>query len=154
MIYRKLNILPRDPRIPRYYQEFEYMFIFSKGKPLCNHIRENCKHAGTKSKAYSRNNNGELRLDRKEKNKDHTVSDTKVKGNVWDYAVNRGEHPAPFPEKLAEDHILSWSNEGDTVLDPMAGSGTTLKMAKKNNRNYIGIEISKEYIDIINKRLS
>jgi DNA modification methylase len=63
-------------------------------------------------------------------------------------------HPAHFPEKLAEDHILSWSNEGDTILDPMAGSGTTLKMAKKNNRNYIGIEISPEYIDIINKRLN
>ena len=63
-------------------------------------------------------------------------------------------HPAIFPEKLAEDHILSWSNEGDIILDPMAGSGTTLKMAKKNNRNYIGIEISPEYIDIINKRLS
>jgi site-specific DNA-methyltransferase (adenine-specific) len=64
------------------------------------------------------------------------------------------QHPATFPEKLAEDHILSWSNEGDTILDPMAGSGTTLKMAKKNNRNYMGIEISPEYIDIIKKRLS
>jgi DNA modification methylase len=63
-------------------------------------------------------------------------------------------HPAIFPDKLAEDHIISWSNEGDIVLDPMAGSGTTLKMAKKNNRNYIGIEISPEYIDIINKRLN
>lgn len=56
--------------------------------------------------------------------------------------------------KYPNDHILSWSNEGDTILDPMAGSGTTLKMAKKNNRNYIGIEISQEYIDIINKRLN
>ena len=63
------------------------------------------------------------------------------------------EHPAPFPEKLAEDHILSWSNEGDTVLDPMCGSGTTLKMAKKNNRNYIGIEISKEYCLLSEKRI-
>lgn len=153
MIYRKLNILPRDPRIPRYYQEFEYMFIFSKGKPICNHIRESCKHAGTKSKPYSRNSNGELRLDRKEKNSEHIVNETKVKGNVWDYAVSRGEHPAPFPEKLAEDHILSWSNEGDTILDPMAGSGTTLKMAKKNNRNYIGIEISPEYCKIAEERI-
>ena len=63
------------------------------------------------------------------------------------------EHPAMFPEKLAEDHIISWSNEGDVVLDPFAGSGTTLKMAKKLNRNYIGIEISAEYIKIIHKRL-
>ena len=63
------------------------------------------------------------------------------------------QHPAIFPEKLAEDHILSWSNEGDVILDPMAGSGTTLKMAKKNNRNYIGIEIAEEYIKIIEERL-
>jgi site-specific DNA-methyltransferase (adenine-specific) len=63
-------------------------------------------------------------------------------------------HPAPFPEQLANDHIISWSNEWDTVLDPFAGSGTTLKMAKKNNRNYVGIEISEEYCDIIRKRLN
>ncbi len=78
--------------------------------------------------------------------------------NVWrintEVSNNNRFHPAQYPEKLAEDHILSWSNEGDTVLDPMAGSGTTLKMAKNNNRNYIGIEISQEYIDIINKRLT
>ena len=72
------------------------------------------------------------------------------------YNQKRGienKHPAVFPEQLANDHIISWSNEGDTVLDPFAGSGTTLKMAKRNNRNYIGIEISKEYCEIINKRL-
>jgi site-specific DNA-methyltransferase (adenine-specific) len=78
--------------------------------------------------------------------------------NVWrintEVSNKNRFHPAQFSEKLAEDHILSWSNVGDTVLDPFAGSGTTLKMAKKNGRNYIGIEISQEYIDIINKRLS
>ena len=79
---------------------------------------------------------------------------TKTIGNIWRYSVGgkSNNHPAVFPEKLAEDHILSWSNDGDIILDPMAGSGTTLKMAKKNNRNYIGIEIAEEYIDIINKR--
>lgn len=86
------------------------------------------------------------------------VENTKKKiTNLWSYGSggkSEFNHPAKFPEKLAEDHILSWSNEGDTILDPMAGSGTTLKMAKKNNRNYIGIEVSKEYVDIINKRLS
>ena len=63
------------------------------------------------------------------------------------------KHPAIFPEKVVEDHIISWSNEGDVVLDPFAGSGTTLKMAKKLKRNYIGIEISAEYIKIIHERL-
>jgi len=82
------------------------------------------------------------------------MNDFQARSNIWKIGQDTtNKHPAPFPEKLAEDHILSWSNEGDTILDPMAGSGTTLKMAKKNNRNYIGIEISPEYIDIINKRL-
>jgi len=63
------------------------------------------------------------------------------------------KHPAMFPEKLAEDHIRSWSNEGDTILDPMCGSGTTCKMAMLNKRNFIGIEISKEYCQIAENRL-
>ena len=63
------------------------------------------------------------------------------------------QHTAIFPEKLAQDHILSWSNEGDIVFDPMSGSGTTCKMAKLNNRNYLGMEISKEYTDLSIKRL-
>jgi len=92
-------------------------------------------------------------------NPDKRLKEVGVRFNIWEITSSRnvnsgaGEHPAIFPEKLAEDHILSWSNEGDTVFDPMAGSGTTLKMAKKNNRNYIGIEVSPEYIEIINKRL-
>ena len=65
----------------------------------------------------------------------------------------KGGHPAPFPEKIAEDHILSWSNEGDIVLDPMNGSGTTTKMAKQLNRKYIGIEISEKYCKIAEDRL-
>lgn len=87
----------------------------------------------------------------------------KTKTNIWKYAVGLGggstsdkfafEHPAIFPEKLAEDHILSWSNEGDLILDPMCGSGTTCKMAEINNRNWIGIDISEEYIDIAQRRL-
>ena len=59
------------------------------------------------------------------------------------------KHPAIFPEKLAEDHIKSWSNEGDVILDPMCGSGTVPKMAYLNNRNFIGIDMSKEYINDI-----
>ena len=85
------------------------------------------------------------------------------KWNVWVLEVGYNKttkdkiaykHPATFPEKLAHDHIISWSNEGDTVLDPFAGSGTTLKMAKQLNRKYIGIEIAEEYIPIIEARLA
>jgi DNA modification methylase len=63
------------------------------------------------------------------------------------------EHPAIFPESLAEDHILSWSNEGDYILDPMCGSGTTLKMSKLNNRNYVGIDLNEEYVNLSNRRM-
>lgn len=87
----------------------------------------------------------------------------KVKTNIWEYAVGLGgttkdriafKHPAVFPEKLAEDHILSWTNEGDIVLDPMCGSGTTCKIAKLTDRKFIGIEISKEYCNITKKRFN
>ena len=82
--------------------------------------------------------------------------------NIWNYATGRGQstldeeawkHPAIFPEKLATDHIKSWSNEGDLVLDPFSGSGTTTKMAKALKRNYIGIDVSEEYCKIAEKRL-
>ena len=152
MIYRKVNPIPLTHN--RYEQGFEYMFVFSKGKPnTFNPIMVECKTKGldTKRRTFYQKSDGILAKG----NKNEPVKPTKQKDNVWEIPTYSGKygHPAIFPEKLAEDHILSWSNEGDTILDPMAGSGTTLKMAKKNNRNYIGIEISKEYIDIINKRL-
>jgi len=155
MIYEKEKIVPLDPKNNRYYQAFEYMFVLSKGKPkTCNYIRIPCKHAGKKAVASQRNPDGSLREDRKIKNKNHIVNDTKIKGNIWTYANKAIKgHPAPFPEQLAEDHILSWSNEGDIVLDPFMGSGTTAKMAKINKRKYIGFEISSEYIRIANLRL-
>ena len=64
-----------------------------------------------------------------------------------------GAHPAAFPEALARDHILSWSNDGDIVLDPFNGSGTTMKMAKLMGRRGIGIEINESYCEIAANRL-
>jgi site-specific DNA-methyltransferase (adenine-specific) len=90
------------------------------------------------------------------------VPEFSPRNNIWRYNVGKGfnssdkeshEHPAIFPEKLAEDHILTWSNEGDVVLDPFSGSGTTCKMAKKNHRIYIGIDISEEYCKLAEKIL-
>lgn len=86
----------------------------------------------------------------------------KTKTNIWSYAVGFGgttsdriafDHPAVFPEKLAEDHILSWSNEGDLVFDPMCGSGTTCKMAALNGRRWLGVDISKDYVSVAKQRL-
>ena len=87
----------------------------------------------------------------------------KTKTNIWQYAVGLGgstrdriafKHPAVFPEKLAEDHILSWTNPNDLVLDPMCGSGTTCKMAALNGRRWFGIDISEEYISIAQQRMN
>lgn len=142
-----------------YWQVFEYMFVFSKGTPnTVKRIKDKPnKTAGTKCTSNKQNRDGvQTRLHPKSGT---IVGEFGIRDNVWVIPNGNGHseytgHPAPFPESLARDHILTWSNEGDTVLDPMAGSGTTLKMAKKNNRNYIGIEIAPEYIEIINKRLA
>jgi site-specific DNA-methyltransferase (adenine-specific) len=130
------------------------MFVFSKGTPKTAHLicdKEN-KWAGHTNwgKNTSRKKDGEL----VETTDIKPVPTHSPRNNIWKYVVGKGfnssdkeshEHPAIFPEKLAEDHILSWSNEGDIVLDPFCGSGTTCKMAKKNARKYIGIDISEEY---------
>ena len=156
MIYKKTKFPPIDPTTAyRYTGCFEYMFVFSKGKPkCCNYIKEKCKHAGKRAVSYQRSENDKLRYDRKEKNKNHIVNDYKIKCNVWEYAsCSVKGHPAPFPEQLANDHIISWSNEGDTVLDPFMGSGTTGKMAVLNNRHFIGIELDESYFDIAKQRI-
>src|SRR5690606_31447406 len=84
-----------------------------------------------------------------------TMNDFQARSNIWKIGQDTtNKHPAPFPEKLAEDHILSWSNENDTVLDTFAGSGTTGVACQNLNRNFILIEQEPEYIEIINKRLT
>jgi len=144
------------PNPNRYRNVFEYMFVFSKGKPNTTKLiedREN-KYAGTQVHGTSRGADGQTF--QKSNDKKTVVKDEGVRFNVWKSPNEKNNiygHPAPFPEKLAEDHILSWSNEWDTVLDPFAWSGTTLKMAYINKRNYIGIEISEEYCQIIERRL-
>lgn len=152
MIWQKTNPMPKV-KTKRYFDVFEYMFIFSKGQPKTfNPILVECKFGGKEYNSTCKNIGGENGRTKKS----FILNKKRNRNNIWEIAIaqNKTNHPAIFPEKLAEDHILSWSNEGDIILDPMAGSGTTLKMAKKNNRNYIGIEIAPEYIDIIKARLS
>jgi len=155
MIWKKPNF--SNPSSNRYHQIFEYMFIFSKGKPKTfNPIKDKKnKYLTCVGRNTMRKPDGELIEIKK-----GIGSEFGMRTNVWNMNTVGQEmmcktppHPAMFPKKLAEDHIISWSNEGDIVLDPMAGSGTTLKMAKINNRNYIGIEISSEYCDIIKERV-
>jgi site-specific DNA-methyltransferase (adenine-specific) len=160
MIYHK-NGAP-FPETGRYSQVFEYMFVFLKGKkPNTVNIikdKEN-RWAGqsTFGKRSMRNQNGELK-----QAESFTVSKYGSRYNVW--YINNGagfttkdkyayQHPAMFPESLAEDHILSWSKPGDIVLDPMCGSGTTLKMAKMNGRDFIGIDLVEDYVNLSKRRV-
>jgi DNA modification methylase len=145
MIYEKSGFA--NPSSTRYHQVFEYMFILTKGKPKTfNAIKD-------RENKYKGVHGGEKSF----------RADFGMRFNIWRYNNGGGntskdketfKHPAPFPEQLAEDHILSWSNEGDVVYDCFMGSGTTAKMCILNNRKYIGSELSIEYCDLANHRIN
>ena len=163
MIYEKnTSTFPARRNGNRYTQIFEYMFVFSKGKPktanlICDKPNKWAGHTNW-GKNTQRGKDGVL----KETKDIKPVPEFSPRNNIWKYTVGGGfattdkiahKHPAIFPEKLAEDHILSWSNEGDVVFDPLMGSGTTGKMAVLNNRKFIGIELDQEYFDIAKERI-
>lgn len=143
MIYEKNSpAYPANRNGNRYTQIFEYMFVFAKGEvPKQLIIDKPNKWAGHKD--FS----GKLK---------NPVPDFSPRNNIWKYTTsfNGIKHPAPFPEQLAADHILSWSSEGQLVYDPFMGSGTTAKAAIELNRNYVGSEISANYVEIANQRLA
>ena len=154
MIWQKTNPPPNDKRQNRYINAFEYMFVFSKGKPKnCNYITKDCKHYG---KIRGGTKQLDIDSDKRRVSKKSEVNKTKPLINIWEISkyCGKNNHPAPFPEKIANDHIISWSNEKDIIYDCFIGSGTTSKMSKLNNRNYIGSEISEEYCKIANERLA
>ena len=150
MIFQKHG-MPTDPRL-RYFQRFEYMFVFSKGKPKSYNPIADVKSSGRKN-ANGTDRRGDTLV---VTSKRYDYPEYSVRGNIWNYDVRnmKGDHPAMFPELLAKDHILSWSNEGDLILDPFTGSGTTGKMAKVLNRDFIGIEISEDYFKIAQERIA
>lgn len=158
MIYAKNQYMPLTHN--RYEQCFEYMFVFSKGRPKTfNPIRiESLTFGTTKNRGKSKSK--EPTYSERCRDEVTRVKPTKQKNNIWGYDVggsnkdDKTEHNAPFPEALANDHIITWSNEGDLVYDPFMGSGTTAKMAIINKRNWIGSEISKEYCKIIERRIT
>lgn len=146
-----------NPDVSRYYDTFEYLFIFSKGKPrvfnpICD--RKN-KWAGTKVHGTSRKADGTTyKIDNKnEKN----VNEIGMRFNVWQINTEKKSsnvgHPAMMPERLAHDMIVSWSNEGDVVLDPFMGSGTTGRMCVKTKRDFVGIDVSENYVDLARRRI-
>ena len=161
MIFETSTYMPIQAN--RYDNNFQYMFILSKGKPKTfNPIM-----VKKSEKSLQRGKSGrdisfrELDGNRQDK-KPQKITTHKKKTNIWRFLTGfcsssdniASKHPAIFPEQLAQDHITSWSNKGDIIYDCFMGSGTTAKMAKLNNRNYIGSEISEEYCNIINERLT
>lgn len=135
-----------------YTQNTEYVFVLSKGKPkTVNLIRDkkNFSSGQDKSGVGRRNSDGTHKIEERK-----LCADFSVRNNWWIIAPERGDHPAVFPEKLARDHIISWSNPRDLVLDPFSGSGTTAKAAKELGRKFLGFEINPDYCAISEKRLA
>lgn len=155
MIYQKRNPIPQNHH--RYEQCFEYMFVLSKGHPQTfNPIKVETLNKGKVMNWGGR----KTKLDDNQcrRHRDSCLiktKDSKIHTNIFCYTIGGGNtgHPAVFPLQLALDHILSWSNEGDTVLDPFMGSGTTAIAAIREKRNFIGFELSKEYYDKACKRI-
>jgi len=158
MIYHKISI-PKNHA--RYEQEFEYMFILARGKiKTFNPIMIKNKQAGRKDPKSTFRHGGTST------GKMHTpqsVKKERIEGNVWFYEVGfmlsskdniAFNHPAIFPDKLALDHVISWSDEDNVILDPFLGSGTTAKACKLLHRKFIGIEINPEYCKIAEERLA
>jgi len=154
MIWQKASVFAYDPRNMRYKSSFEYMFVFTKGKAnTYNPVKdEPVKSAGKSSDG----NRGRDASGKKRQGKKLVFNDFQDRYNIWKYSVGgkkEHNHPAIFPDKLAHDHIISWSNEGDTVLDCFMGSGTTGKMANQLGRNFIGIELDSTYFEIAKQRI-
>lgn len=159
MIYQKNNPMPYKHN--RYMPCFEYMFVFSKGKPnVFNPLTVDTVNPGGKLTTLQREKDG---VKRKGNGYGGKRNATRYRYNVWAYNVGKNqttsdtiafEHPAIFPEQLVEDHIISWSNEGDVILDCFMGSGTTAKMAMLNGRNFIGFELDETYFNLANERIA
>lgn len=158
MIWNKGSFSDVGSTINRYAPVFEYMFVFSKGKPKTfNSIKDKPNiHAGRKKHGTIRNVDGSIKPI---SNKGKIYGEYGIRYNIWEIPpvssnTERTGHPAQFPVRLATDHIKSWSNDGDTVLDPFLGSGTTRIAAYDLNRSFIGFEIDKTYFEMQEERFN
>jgi len=163
MIYEKNGTsFPAKRKGKRYSQIFEYMFVFSKGKIKTGNLicdKKNKWQGWTNwGKKSIRSGGDDLKVTTDNK----PIPEFSPRNNIWKYITGAGysakdkiahEHPAIFPDLLAHDNILTWTDECDVVYDPFAGSGTVLKMAKYLDRFYIGSEMTVEYEPIIKERL-
>lgn len=157
MIYQKANYIPLTHN--RYEQSFEYMFVFSKGKPKTfNPIMVPCKGAG-KMESYGSGRRSQLDKNQAMRAPEgityKATKEEKIHPNIFTYTCGGSKtgHPAVFPQQLAEDHVLSWSNKDDLVLDPFMGSGTTAIACINNGRNFLGFELDPQYYSLAINRI-
>jgi DNA modification methylase len=154
MVWHKGGFSQAGDLSVRYGQSWEYCFVISAGKPKTwNPLKDRPnKWAGTGQHGTVRNADGSKKP---VSNPGRKLAETGIRFNVWEIPPTKQDmgHPAPFPESLARDHIATWSNPGDLVLDPFCGSGTTARAALDLGRNFIGIEINPAYCDIAETRL-
>ena len=145
----------------RYANVIEYMFVFSNGTPGVANLIKDKKNIKVGAKVHAMSMGTDRTGKQGIRHPNKVVGEYGVRTNVWRYACGKGhndpmahEHPAPFPDALAVDHIITWTNPGDVVLDPMAGSGTTLRAAKDLGRVAVGVEIHADYLPIITGRMA
>lgn len=154
MIWNKRGFSAVGSLKTRYAPVFEYMFVLSKGRPKAfNPLKDRKnKHVGKVIQKTKRLVCGDTK-----RGKSYISSEYGQRFNIWevDPQRQRGEnkHPAPFPLQIAHDHVVSWSNEGDTVLDPFLGSGTTGVACVNTGRDFIGIELDETYFSIAHDRI-
>ena len=157
MIWNKGSFTAVGALATRYAPVYEYMFVFTKGAiGTFNPIKDRAnKHAGGSVHGTIRQADGTVKRITGDRVK--RIAEYGQRFNVWDMASekrrNLGGHPAPFPESLASDHVISWSNEGDTVLDPFMGSGTTGVACVNTGRHFIGMEQDAGYFSIASERI-
>jgi DNA modification methylase len=158
MIYKVAGVGAKGSHAS-YWQAFEYMFVLSKETPKSiNLIRDKRNRYAGKNQGTSgeKTNSIGMRLH----GNGYQTQKVGIRENVWVYPAGNSnggdltDHPAPFPEQLAHDHIISWSNPGDLVLDPFMGSGTTAKMCVLTDRHFIGIDISEDYCNLARRRVA
>jgi site-specific DNA-methyltransferase (adenine-specific) len=168
MIYEKQGVPITEISSKHYYENYEYMWLLAKGKPKTINLLRDRRNTwqNKRWKAINVTTKEGKRKQLKNASQITPISEYGVRFGIWNYPVgfdhsvsddngyllSAKEHPAMFPEKLVEDHLKSWSKEGDIILDPFMGSGTTGKISQQLNRNYIGFDISKEYVKIANQR--
>ena len=156
IIWHKPNPMPESVK-DRCTKSHEYIFLFSKNRKYFydnEAIKEPVKKDwGTRDHTQGKYHNTGTGL---QPHSGLTKSyDRKNKRSVWSVTVKpyKEAHFATYPPDLIEPCILAGSEEGDTILDPFMGAGTTAAVAKSLNRYYIGCELNKDYGNLIERRI-